>query len=93
LVGELFTTRHHGGRNTTWYSNAELDRITDEALKITDQNERAKLYDKAIRHIVDEAVGIFVYNTKWFGPYSNRIGGIRFSPIGNGQEMRWAYFK
>ena len=92
-VGELFTTRHHGGRNTTWYSNAELDRITDEALKITDQNERAKLYDKAIRHIVDEAVGIFVYNTKWFGPYSNRIGGIRFSPIGNGQEMRWAYFK
>jgi len=92
-VGELFTTRHHGGRNTTWYSNAELDRITDEALKVTDQAERAKLYDKAIRHIVDEAVGIFVYNTKWFGPYSNRIGGIRFSPIGNGQEMRWAYFK
>ena len=34
-----------------------------------------------------------VYNTKWFGPYSNKIDGIRFSPVGDGQEMRWAYFK
>ena len=70
-----------------------LDKLTEAALKTSDQAERAKLYDQAIRFVVDEAANIFVYNTKWFGPYSNKIDGIRFSPVGNGQEMRWAYFK
>jgi len=92
-VGELFTTRHQGGRSTTWYSNPALDKLTDDALKTNDQAARAALYDKAIRLVGDEAVGIFVYNTKWFGPYSTKVGGIRFSPIGSGQEMRWSYFK
>ncbi len=91
-VGELFTTRHLGGRNSTQYSNPELDKLTDAALRTTDQAERTKLYDQAIRLITDQAVGIFVYNTKWFGPYAKKVGGIRFSPIGSAQEMRWAYF-
>lgn len=92
-VGELFATRYHGGRNTTWYSNAEFDRMINDAVLVSNQAARSTLYNTAIRHIVDQAVGIFVYNTKWFGPYSNQIDGIRFSPISNGQDMRWAYFK
>jgi peptide/nickel transport system substrate-binding protein len=92
-VGELFSTRYLGGRNLNWYSNPNLDKLTEAALKTSDQAERAKLYDQAIRFVVDEATNIFVYNTKWFGPYSNKIDGIRFSPVGNGQEMRWAYYK
>jgi ABC-type transport system substrate-binding protein len=92
-LGELFSTRHLGGRSNTWYSNPEYDKLTERALVSTDQAERAKLYEEASRHIVDQAVGVFVYNTKWYGPYSAKIGGIRFSPIGSGQEMRWAYYK
>ena len=30
---------------------------------------------------------------KWYGPYAANVGGIRFSPIGSGQDMRWAYYK
>jgi peptide/nickel transport system substrate-binding protein len=92
-VGELFTTRHHGGRSTTWFSNPELDRLTGAALRTTDQAERTKLYDQAIRLVDEQAPGIFVYNTKWYGPYSTKVDGIRFSPVGSGQEMRWSYFK
>ncbi|MBL8700822.1 MAG: ABC transporter substrate-binding protein [Alphaproteobacteria bacterium] len=92
-VGELFSTRYLGGRNLNWYSNPALDKLTEAALKTTDQAERARLYEAAVRLVVDEAANIFVYNTKWFGPYSNKIDGIRFSPVGNGQEMRWAYYK
>ena len=43
--------------------------------------------------VFEDAPGLWIYTTKWFGPYSSKVGGIRFSPIGNGQEMRWAYFK
>ena len=42
--------------------------------------------------MVDEAAGVWVYNTKYFGPWAKSLEGIRFSPIGNGQEVRWVYY-
>ncbi len=41
--------------------------------------------------VMNDAAGIFVYNTKWYGPFNSKVKGVRFCPIGNGQEMRWAY--
>ena len=43
--------------------------------------------------VMEDAGGIFVYNTKWFGPHNKDVKGVRFSPIGNAQEMRWVYFE
>jgi peptide/nickel transport system substrate-binding protein len=43
--------------------------------------------------VMEDAAGIFVYNTKWYGPFNTKVKGVRFSPIGNGQEMRWVYFE
>ena len=45
------------------------------------------------RIVVDEAAGMWIYNTKWYGPYSNKLKGIVFCPIGSAQEMRTAYFE
>jgi peptide/nickel transport system substrate-binding protein len=70
-----------------------VDDLLDGALKATDQKVRQKAYEDAARIVVEEAGGVWIYNTKWFGPYAKNVEGIRFSPIGNGQEMRWAYFK
>ena len=58
-----------------------------------DQEKRRVLYEKAATKVTEQAMGIFVYNTKWYGPYAANVGGIRFSPIGSGQDMRWAYYK
>ena len=60
---------------------------------LTDQAERAKLYEEATRIVVDEAAGLWIYNTKWYGPYSNKLKGIVFCPIGSAQEMRTAYYE
>ena len=65
----------------------------DEALATNDQEKRRVLYEKAATKVTEQAMGIFVYNTKWYGPYAANVGGIRFSPIGSGQDMRWAYYK
>jgi peptide/nickel transport system substrate-binding protein len=35
---------------------------------------------------------VWIYNTKYYGPWAKSLEGIRFSPIGNGQEMRWVYY-
>lgn len=92
-IGEQYGTRYAPTRNVSAYSNPEVDALLDEALKITDQSKREELYKKAATLVYEDSAGVWIYNTKWFGPYSDRIDGIRFSPIGNGQDMRWGYFK
>jgi ABC-type transport system substrate-binding protein len=92
-IGEMYGMRYLPLRNNSYYRNPEVDKRLERALVSTDHAEREKLYEEASRIVVDDAAGIFVYNTKWFGPYAANVGGIRFSPIGNAQDMRWAYFK
>ena len=79
-----------GGRNNSWYCNREVDKLLKDALNTTDQDLRRKNYERAAVMVMEDAAGLFVYNTKWYGPFSKRVKGIRFCPVGDGQEMRWA---
>jgi peptide/nickel transport system substrate-binding protein len=92
-VGELYGTRYLGTRNYSYNKDDELDKWINDALATNDQEKRQELYEKAARKVTEEAMGIFVYNTKWYGPYAANVAGIRFCPIGSGQDMRWASFK
>ena len=92
-VGEMYDCDQIGQRNNSWYCNKEVNKLLDEAQKTTDQEVRAANYAKAATMVMNDAAGIFVYNTKWFGPFNAKVKGVRFSPIGNGQEMRWVYFE
>ena len=49
--------------------------------------------DLVSRIVVEDAPSLWIYNTKWFGPYSKKLQGIEFCPIGNAQEMRTAYYE
>lgn len=92
-VGEMYHGANIGARNNSWYKNAKVDKLLSEAQTSTDQKVRENNYSEAAKQVLEDAGGIFVYNTKWFGPYSKNVAGVRFSPIGNAQEMRWVYFK
>lgn len=92
-VGEMYACDQIGARNNSWYCNEEVDKLLMDARVETDQAKRAENYSKAAKMVTDDAAGVFIYNTKWFGPFNNRVKGVRFSPIGNGQEMRWVYFE
>jgi len=93
-VGEMFSSSTAGTfKNAAHYKNPKVDALLEKALSLTDQAERAKLYEEATRIIVDEAPGLWIYNTKWYGPYSNKLKGIVFCPIGSAQEMRTAYYE
>jgi peptide/nickel transport system substrate-binding protein len=82
-----------GARNNSWYCDPEVDKLLMEARVEPDQAKRAANYKKAAKMVTDDAGGIFVYNTKWFGPYNKKVKGVRFSPIGNAQEMRWVHME
>jgi peptide/nickel transport system substrate-binding protein len=93
-IGEMYNSKGWGTfKAGSFYKNEKVDQLLDTALAATDQEERAKAYEEAARIVTDEAAGVWVYNTKWYGPYANNVQGVRFCPIGNGQEMRWVYFE
>ena len=75
---------------TSWYCNEEVDKLLSEARDLDRSGTCVRAnYEKANKMLMEDAAGIYVYNTKWFGPFNKKVKGVRFSPIGNGQEMRW----
>ena len=88
-AGDMLHTRNHRGNNYSYYSNPEVDRLLDQALATPDQELRAPLYEQVARISSEDAAGIYIHNTKWFGPFRKNVSGVRFCPIGDGQEMRW----
>jgi peptide/nickel transport system substrate-binding protein len=93
-IGEMFHSGQWGTfKASSFYKNPKVDDLLDTALKSTDRKVREKAYQDAARIVLDEAAGVWIYNTKYFGPWAKTLEGIRFSPIGNGQEMRWVYYK
>lgn len=48
--------------NGQGYSNEKVDKLLEDALKITDQDERAKMYKEALKLITDDNPGIFYGN-------------------------------
>ena len=92
-IGEMYACDQVGARNNSWYCDPEVDKLLMEARVEPDQAKRAANYKKAAKMVTDDAGGIFVYNTKWFGPYNKKVKGVRFSPIGNAQEMRWVHME
>jgi len=93
-VGEMFSSSTAGTfKNAAHYQNARVDALLDKALSSTDHAERAKLYEEVTRIVVDEAAGLWIYNTKWYGPYARSLKGIVFCPVGSAQEMRTAYYE
>src|SRR3989454_362522 len=92
-IGEMFHSGQWGTfKASSFYKNPRVDELLDVALRSTDRKVREKAYQDAARILVEEAAGVWIYNTKYFGPWAKNLEGIRFSPIGNGQEMRWVYY-
>ena len=88
-TGYLFNSKNFKAGNASFYKNARVDELTEQALVVTDQEKRRPLYEEVSRILVDEAVGLFVNNTKFFGPYGKSVKSVRFCPIGDTQDIRW----
>ena len=49
------------GPNKTGYSNPRIDELYEKANKLTDFDERKKIYDKMQRIVIEDAAWLFVY--------------------------------
>ncbi|MEJ2166559.1 MAG: ABC transporter substrate-binding protein [Desulfobacterales bacterium] len=89
-IGEMYSSSRWGAwKASSWYKNPKVDDLLKQARTISNLEERKKLYEEADRIVVADAADIWIYNTMWYGPYRRSVKGLRFCPIGNGQECRW----
>ncbi len=88
-TGAIYNSRNIGAGNSSFYKNERFDELTDKALVLTDQEQRRPLYEEASRILVEDAAGLYIYNTKWFGPFTKNVRDVRFCPIGDAQDIRW----
>jgi peptide/nickel transport system substrate-binding protein len=88
-TGLIYNSRNIGAGNASFYKNEKFDALTDQALELTDQEARQPLYEEASRILVEDAAGLFIYNTKWFGPFTKNVRDVRFCPVGDAQDIRW----
>jgi peptide/nickel transport system substrate-binding protein len=77
---QFVTTK--GNQNDGKYSNAEVDRLLDQARTIYDPAERKKLYDAAQAILQDELPLIYLYNETVFFAMRSNISGFVISPDG-----------
>ncbi|MCW3474065.1 ABC transporter substrate-binding protein [Limobrevibacterium gyesilva] len=88
-TGYIYNSRNFKSGNSSFYKNERVDELTDKALLLTDQEQRRPLYEEASRILSEDAAGLFVYNTKYYGPFTKNVKSVRFCPIGDAQDLRW----
>ncbi|KRE17850.1 ABC transporter substrate-binding protein [Bosea sp. Root381] len=71
-----------GNQNDGRYSNAEVDKLLDQARTVYDPAERKKLYDAAQVILQDELPIIYLYNQTVFFAQRANISGFVISPDG-----------
>ncbi len=78
----LFHSKNWGEPgNTTFYKNAKVDALLDEAAALIDYYKRQKLYQEIEQIVVDEAPLIFLYHSKHSVATQPYVRGYSKSPI------------
>jgi peptide/nickel transport system substrate-binding protein len=78
----LFSSMDGGGFfNLSYWSNAQYDALIDEAstLSATDRATAQARYVEAMQLLVDEAPGVFLFDSKFVIPFPNRIAGYEYN--------------
>lgn len=79
-IHQFVTTK--GNQNDGRYSNAEVDKLLDEARTLYDVAERKKRYDAAQKILQDELPIVYLYNQTVFFALRSNIQGFVINPDG-----------
>jgi peptide/nickel transport system substrate-binding protein len=70
------------GPNTTHYKNARVDSLYEQALKITDFNERMKIYREMDKQIFQDSPWIIVYYNQFIYLKQKNVSGMYVDGLG-----------
>ena len=93
-IGQCYDMANHGTwKASSWYKNEEVSQLLQKAREVQDQAERQRLYERASRIVVDDAVDLWIYNTTEYQPLHKTVHNFQFCPAGSGQEYRTLYLE
>ena len=72
-----------GGGSASKWCNKEFDALLEKAVALSDQGERAKLYEQAQVIMHEEAPFFFIAHSVTFQPIRKEVTGYVMSPIGS----------
>ncbi|HEY1011459.1 MAG TPA: ABC transporter substrate-binding protein, partial [Herpetosiphonaceae bacterium] len=80
-LAALFHSSEKPSFNLSYWKNAEFDTLIDDAAKLTasDPATALKKYEDAMSLLVDEAPGVFLYDTKAVYAIPSKIKGYRYN--------------
>ena len=76
---ERFTTDGHG--NFIKFSDEEYDRVFQEAIATTDEEEKVKLYKEAEGILTERAANVYIQDLANMVAISDRFDGYKFYPL------------
>ena len=89
-IGQMYDSQFHGTwKASAYYKNPEVDALLRKARGLVKQEERAPLYQAAIRQIMADCPDIWIYNSMQLQGINKRVKGRRFCTVGQGAEVRW----
>lgn len=71
----LDSEKMHTNYNAFCYSDPDTDALIDEALALTDQDERKEIYDELIRIAMETNIGVFYATTNLSWGFSPKVHG------------------
>ena len=81
---------HTGGpRNFTGYSNAEVDKLLDDARATADEQVRQTNYDAVQQHLVDDMPYINLFGQVRFSMANKTVQCLNIEPCGFDESMGW----
>jgi len=73
--------RSEGEMNLSKYANPEVDKLLAKVQSVTDEQQRAKLYQQAEQMIVDDAPVLFLYHPNSMYLKGKNVYGIKGNPL------------
>lgn len=82
FLNPLFHSKNWGsGGNRAHFKDEEIDRLLEEAVKITDEKLRAEAYDRINRKVIDQAPWIYLWHCSESYLAGPRVEHIDFYPL------------
>ena len=84
FLRQLFYSANKGASgNRTFYDNAEMDKLLDDAREEIDEGKRLALYDKVQEMLIEEAPMVYIHHQAYLTGVSNQIEGYWINDSGH----------
>jgi ABC-type transport system substrate-binding protein len=77
--------------NYSWYSNPDVDRLTEQARSAKTLEERNQIYGQVEKIVADDAAWLMLFDVKLFAIMKDDVQGVYLEPAGNNFPAKYAW--